>query len=159
MEKGLIFDDKESAMEHYRCIMGSMKKSIDRNVSKEEKKPHVYISGPISGHEDTCEKAFGIVEKMLTDAGFRTFNPLNNGLPSSASTNRHMRRDLNILTNEDDPFDYIFMMKRWAHSAGCTKELETAISCGIKVIFEESSIKDGVHTVVRGIYYVAISFE
>lgn len=120
------------------------------------KEKRVYISGPISGHEETCEKEFERVEKMLTDAGYRVFNPLKNGLPFDAPTHRHMRRDLNALTNEDDPFDYIFMMKRWAHSAGCTKELENAISCGISVIFEELSIQDGLH-LVKG--FPIVTFE
>ena len=50
-----------------------------------------------------------------------------------------MRRDLNILTNEEDPLDYIFMMKRWPHSSGCKTEMDNAIACGITVVFEESN--------------------
>ena len=65
---------------------------------------------------------------------------MENGLPADATTHQHMRRDLNTLTNEHDPFDYIYMMNRWAHSAGCMREFEVALSCGIQVIFEECNL-------------------
>lgn len=123
----------------------------------EQTKPRIYISGPISGlNKEECINRFAEIEKMLTDTGFRVFNPLKNGLPFDADTHRHMRRDLNTLTNEEDPFDYIFMMRRWTHSAGCWKEFDDAISCGIAVIFEESSFKEGIRN-VNG--YVYINFE
>ena len=102
-------------------------------------KERIYISGPISGHNmQECIERFNKVEQELIYNGFRVFNPLKNGLPFDADTHLHMRRDLNILTNEDDPFDYIYMMRRWPHSAGCRRELDTAIDCGITVMFEEA---------------------
>lgn len=89
------------------------------------KTKRVYISGPISnsGNKEEIIARFAKIEKMLIEAGFRVFNPLKNGLPFDADTHQHMRKDLNILTNEDDPFDYIFMMRRWNHSAGCWDEI------------------------------------
>ena len=103
-----------------------------------EYKKRIYISGPISGqNKDQVREDFYRVAAMLRADGYRVFNPLENGLPFDAPTHAHMRRDLNVLTNELDPFDYIFMMRRWTHSAGCMREFETAISCGIEVIFEE----------------------
>lgn len=106
------------------------------------KTKRVYISGPISnsGNKEEIIARFAKVEEMLVEAGFRVFNPLKNGLPFDADTHQHMRRDLNILTNEDDPFDYIFMMRRWNHSAGCYLEFRTAVSCGIAVMFEDSRL-------------------
>lgn len=129
-----------SKQDNYRSV---------EDVDKEKLKKRIYISGPISDHEDVCTEAFDRIEKMLVDSGFRVFNPLKNGLPFNADTHLHMRRDLNVLTNEEDPFEYIFMMKRWSHSAGCTKELEVAISCGISVVYEESSTSAGVATVTK----------
>lgn len=126
-------------------------------------KKRIYISGPISGlDKEECIKRFDEIEKMLSDDGFRVFNPLKNGLPFDADTHSHMRRDLNILTNEEDPFDYIFMMKRWTHSAGCYKEFENAIACGISVIFEELSFRDGARRYTHCYTkhgYAAIKFE
>lgn len=123
-------------------------------------KKRIYISGPISGlDKEERINRFDEIEQILSDEGFRVFNPLKNGLPFDAKTHIHMRRDLNILTNEEDPFDYIFMMRRWAHSAGCYKEFETALSCGITVIFEESSISGGINTITKEHKYTAIKFE
>ena len=102
------------------------------------KKPHIYISGPISGHEpEKVQAEFERVETMLVAQGYRVFNPLKNGLPYDAPTHCHMRRDLNALTNEDDPFTHIFMMRRWLHSAGCKLEFDAATASGISVVFEE----------------------
>lgn len=108
----------------------------------------IYISGPISGRDkEKVTKQFKETADLLTMKGCRVFNPLENGLPFDDTTHHHMRRDLNVLTNEEDPFDYIYMMEHWTHSAGCWKELETAISCGIGVIFEEASIRNGLHVI------------
>lgn len=121
-------------------------------------KQRVYISGPISGLDvKEVKEAFARVAEMLSEQGYRVFNPLDNGLPFDADTHRHMQRDLNILTNEDDPFDYIFMMRRWTHSGGCWKEFEAAVSCGIPVIFEESSIHDGTNVLFNN--YTCIHFQ
>lgn len=111
-----------------------------RNKSiKFENKGRIYISGPISGHTpEECRKRFEEVEQLLIRQGYRVFNPMKNGLPFDADTHQHMRRDLNVLTNEDDPFDYIYMMKRWPHSSGCKTELDNAIACGISIMWEDS---------------------
>ena len=101
-------------------------------------KPRIYISGPISGlNREECIAKFKKTQKMLENLGYEVFNPKENGLPEDAPTVAHMRRDLNELTREDKPYDSIYMMKRWTHSAGCWKEFEAAVSCGLKVIFED----------------------
>ena len=48
-----------------------------------------------------------------------------------------MRRDLSVLTNEDIPFQAIYMMKGWNHSAGCWTEFQDALAIGLEVIFEQ----------------------
>ena len=106
---------------------------------------YVYLSGPISGL-DTEErfKAFEEKEALFKEMGFKVFNPMKNGLAPDSTTHQHMRRDLSVLTNEEIPISHIFMMKKWTHSAGCWKEFETAVSCGITVIFEEMTLREGV---------------
>ena len=99
---------------------------------------YIYLSGPISGH-DTEERrqAFQEKEDLFKMKGFKVFNPMKNGLPEDADVHDHMRRDFSVLTSEVMPISHIYMMERWTHSAGCWKEFETAVSCGIAVIFEE----------------------
>lgn len=108
-------------------------------------KPRIYISGPISGHDlEERRQAFKEVQKTLEADGFTVFNPMENGLPAEASTHQHMHRDLAVLTTEEIPFDAIFMMKKWTHSAGCKLELDVATAIGLDVIFEDANLHDGI---------------
>lgn len=101
-------------------------------------KKRIYISGPISGLDlEKCAERFKQTQLMLEAQGYEVWNPMENGLPSDATTRMHMHRDLATLTNEEHPFDCIYMMSGWPHSAGCKLELDTAISIGLRVIFEE----------------------
>lgn len=118
---------------------------------------YVYLSGPISGQDyDERFKAFEEKEAMFKELGFKVFNPMKNGLPSVSATHLHMRRDLSVLTNEEIPISHIFMMEHWTHSAGCWKEFETAVSCGITVIFEEMSLSNGINNIYT---YCGVKFE
>ncbi|MBQ8969227.1 MAG: DUF4406 domain-containing protein [Bacteroidaceae bacterium] len=93
----------------------------------------VYISGPISGHKIEERRAeFARVKAILEKAGHEVFNPMENGLPETATTNEHMRADFRALVE----CDAIYMMRRWNHSAGCVKEFLMATACGMDVTFE-----------------------
>lgn len=118
---------------------------------------YVYLSGPIDGQDyDERFKAFEEKEAMFKELGFKVFNPMKNGLPPDSTTHRHMRRDLSVLTNEEIPISHIFMMKKWTHSAGCWKEFEAAVSCGITVLFEEINLREGVQSFNE---YLGIQFK
>lgn len=104
------------------------------------KKPRIYISGPISGTdiEKTREK-FKMIQLMLEEQGYETFNPMENGLPAESTTNEHMHRDLAELTKEGSGrYDAIYMMRRWTHSKGCKVEFDVATAIGLTVYFEET---------------------
>jgi hypothetical protein len=122
------------------------------------KKPRIYLSGPVSYHdkEEVIER-FKKYADYFIEKGYRVFNPLENGLPYESDSHLHMRRDINILTNETDPFDCIFMMKKWTHSGGCWKEFEAAVSSGIRIIFEEISFHDASLRVVGE--YASVTFK
>ncbi len=96
----------------------------------------LYLSGPISGHDlEERRKAFKKVQKQFEETGWTVFNPLENGLSAEADTHEHMHRDLAVLTNEEIPFEAIYMMEGWLHSAGCKLEFDVATSIGLDVIF------------------------
>jgi len=98
----------------------------------------VYISGPISGHDyEECKRKFKKIQELLETNGFETFNPMENGLPPESSTAQHMRRDLAELTNEQRPYDTIYMMSGWTHSKGCKTEFDCATAMGMNFIFED----------------------
>ena len=102
------------------------------------KKKRVYISGPISGHDMAGRRLVFIrTKRQLEEQGYEVFNPMENGLSAEATTHQHMHRDLSVLTNEAFPFDAIFMMRKWLHSAGCKLEFDVATAIGLNVIFQE----------------------
>ena len=92
----------------------------------------IYISGPIS-HYDYSERkrTFLRVQQALEKKGHEVFNPMFNGLPTDADTHEHMRVDFQMLLQ----CDTILMLPKWNHSAGCTLELNMAVSIGCEVKF------------------------
>lgn len=99
------------------------------------KKPRIYISGPISGHDmEERRKAFKEIQEHLEAQGYEAINPMENGLPAEATTREHMKRDIELLMT----CDYIYMMRRWTHSKGCKVEFDVATAIGLPVFFEES---------------------
>lgn len=101
-------------------------------------KPRIYISGPISGHDpEECRKKFKEVQLRLEGYGWEVFNPMENGLPFESTTHQHMHRDLAELTNEERPYNAIYMMRRWTRSKGCKVEFDVATAMGLDVAFEE----------------------
>ena len=104
-------------------------------------KKRVYISGPISGHHiEDCRARFQRAEYELISKGYEVFNPMNNGLPFDAPSSQHMRVDLNELTRVDKPYDAIYMMKKWNHSAGCWTEFKVALAMGLEVLTEQDDV-------------------
>lgn len=96
-------------------------------------KKKCYLSGPISGKDlDERRKAFKDVQVMLETAGYDVVNPMENGLPSDATTAQHMKRDIQLLIECDS----IFIMNEWNHSQGCYTEFMVATAIGCEVIFE-----------------------
>ena len=103
------------------------------------KKERVYLSGPISGHDlEERRRAFKEIQERVEKLGLEVFNPLENGLPPESTTHQHMHRDIATLSNEEHPFDIIYMMRNWLHSAGCKLEFDVATAIGMDVHFEES---------------------
>ena len=83
----------------------------------------VYISGPISGLPyEQVEKAFNEAETRLQEQGYEVVNPLNNGLPTNATWNEHMRADLKLLLD----CDAIYMLKGYQNSKGAMIEYDLA---------------------------------
>lgn len=145
IKKGVLFDSKEDAEVAQQNLI-SLAYGISHHTIMQEPRimeaavpPRIYISGPISGY-DLAERrrAFKKVQKALEMENYYVFNPLHNGLPAEATTQQHMQRDLAELTREDKPYDAIFMMKGWNHSAGCMTEFHVATAIGLNVYFEQA---------------------
>lgn len=83
----------------------------------------VYISGPITGLPlETVYNNFTNAEVRLLEQGYEVVNPLNNGLPTNATWNEHMRADLKLLLDCDS----IYMLNGWTNSKGAMIEYDLA---------------------------------
>lgn len=142
-DEGLVFDSfgraKTAADNAIILIRGVNNGTYVReeDIAEAPKKPRIYISGPISGHDmEERRKAFKEIQEHLEAQGYETINPIAFAdlHPEDQTTHQHMKRDIELLMT----CDYIYMMRRWTHSKGCLVEFEVATSIGLPVFFEES---------------------
>ena len=69
-----------------------------RTHERVEKKPKVYISGPVTGRDFTeCKVDFNSAELWLTGLGYDVVNPLSYDVIENGSWEDYMRRDLKLL--------------------------------------------------------------
>lgn len=92
----------------------------------------VYISGPITGHDDYKEK-FAAADERLRAAGYKVFNPAKLGEHLNNLTYEEtLKVDLVILNS----CDAIYMLPGWRQSRGANREYGYALGAG-KTILEE----------------------
>ena len=93
-----------------------------------EKKPKVYISGPVTGRDMTeCKVDFNSAELWLTGLGYDVVNPLSYVVIEHGSWEDYMRRDLKLLCD----CDYIYLLDGWESSRGARIEYNVAFDLGI----------------------------
>lgn len=91
-----------------------------------------YLSGAITGHDKAAtERKFAQAEREARRLGYAPVNPLNNGLPDSATYEQHMERDLEMLRE----CGAVLMLPDWEESPGARRELREAIEHDKKIIF------------------------
>lgn len=143
-KQGLLFDNKNDAKiasRNARFLCSGIRDHRFTSEPESSNKGRIYISGPISGHDiNERREKFKETQVFLEHIGWETFNPMENGLPEYSKTANHMRRDLSVLCREEKPFDAIYMMEGWNHSAGCWTEFHDALAIGLGVIFEQSGV-------------------
>lgn len=100
------------------------------------KKKKVYLSFPIGSRDIEKLRNFSAARAaFLSDVqGYEVFNPLDNGLPQSASWREHMKQDFKIMLE----CDAVFFCKDWQASCGCQLEHSVAIACGLELIYESA---------------------
>lgn len=92
-----------------------------------------YISLPITGRDlDKVRERIAELKRKLEDKGFVPVSPFDRDVDFNASHEEHMREDIKMLID----CDYILMSSEWEYSVGCCAELNAALVCGIKVMFE-----------------------
>lgn len=103
-----------------------------------DKKPKVYISGPITGRDEKEYKNdFNSTELWLTGLGYDVVNPISDGIIEGWGWSDYMRRDIKQLCS----CDYIYFIKGWENSKGCCLEYNIAFQLGIKILCLDESGK------------------
>lgn len=93
----------------------------------------IYISGPISGLPlETVYNNFTNAEVRLLEQGYEVVNPINNGLPTNATWEEHMRADLRLLLD----CDAIYMLEGWEKSRGARIEYALAVDLKMDVQYQ-----------------------
>lgn len=97
------------------------------------KEKKCYISLPITGRDlDEVGERIAELKCNLQDKGYTPISPFDREVDFNASHAEHMRDDFKLLLD----CDYILMGRDWEYSIGCRAELNAAMVCGIKVMFE-----------------------
>lgn len=97
-----------------------------------DKKPRVYISGPITGRDEKEYKNdFNSTELWLTGLGYDVVNPISDGIVKGWEWADYMRRDIIKLCS----CDYIYFIGKWEDSKGCCLEFSIASQLGIKFLY------------------------
>ncbi len=97
------------------------------------KEKKCYISLPITGRDlDEVGERIAELKCNLQDKGYTPVSPFDREVDFNASHEEHMRADFKLLLD----CDYILMGWGWEYSVGCRAELNAALVCGIKVMFE-----------------------
>lgn len=109
-----------------------------RTHERVEKKPKVYISGPVTGRDMTeCKVDFNSAELWLTGLGYDVVNPLAYDVIENGSWEDYMKRDLKLLLD----CEYIYMLDGWEKSKGARMEIYIATELGIKILLLDENGK------------------
>jgi hypothetical protein len=92
----------------------------------------IYISGQISGIEETAFEIFEAAEKQLLSNGFAVVNPMKLPHKHQRDWTGYMREDIKALMD----CDAIYMLPNWHASRGAKLEYSLAYSLGLKVMVQ-----------------------
>lgn len=92
----------------------------------------VYISGKITGIEDTAHQLFEAAEIELQKQGFKTVNPLKLNHVHDKSWESYMKEDVKALCD----CDAIYLLDNWKDSKGAKIERKIAEYLGLIVLTE-----------------------
>ena len=94
-----------------------------------DRKPKIYIAGPVTGRKNYEEK-FREAQELLDTLGFDVYNPVAAGLVDGWEYRDYINRGLNMLMQADA----IYMLHEWESSPGARLERMYAEICGLIVI-------------------------
>lgn len=97
------------------------------------KRPKIYISGKITGIENSAEQLFKNAETKLNQLGFEAINPMALNHDHDKSWHSYMKEDVKALCE----CNVIYMLNNWTDSKGAIIEHSIALLLSIEVMYQE----------------------
>lgn len=97
-----------------------------------EEKKRVYISLPITGHEDSCAERAEAAKKTLSEWGYIPVSPFDISHPDNATYAQYMGKDIEVMME----CDAVCFLRGWHESKGCRAEYALSVIYGIETLFE-----------------------
>jgi hypothetical protein len=94
---------------------------------------NIYISGPMSGHDNLNFPAFFHAEEWIKRIGYNPVNPAR--LPAGLSYQEYINTDLEIIAIMADA---LLMLPGWESSKGAKLERELAVKLELKIMEVEN---------------------
>lgn len=99
----------------------------------------IYISLPISGHDETAQREHAdLIKAALSRAGHRPITPFDNYAGKKATYIDHITQHERIIAY----CDAIFLCEGWQFSRGCRIEAHFAQEFGKQIMYEKAPEKD-----------------
>ena len=102
-----------------------------RQVTPKKPLPVIYISGPMSGHENSNFPAFNEAARKFRNLGFPVLNPADFGDDPKHTWQDCLKRDIATMCHADA----IVLLDGWDQSKGANLELAVAEGLGLRVVY------------------------
>jgi hypothetical protein len=100
-------------------------------VSEQQRKPVVFIAGPMTGYHNLNRSEFNTEAGILEDRGFTVLNPAI--LPDGLLHGQYLQITLAML----EQADAIFLLNGWEKSTGATREFDRACELGLLFLYQD----------------------
>jgi len=99
-------------------------------MTEQQRKPVVFIAGPMTGYHNSNRDEFNAEARMLEDRGFTVLNPAI--LPDGLLHSQYLAITLAML----ETADAIFMLDGWEESDGANMEFKRARELGLMFMYQ-----------------------
>lgn len=99
-------------------------------MTEQQRKPVVFIAGPMTGYQDYNRAEFDAEASVLADRGFTVLNPAI--LPNGLEHQQYLAITLAMLEQADS----VFLLDGWEKSQGAMQEFLRARELGLVFMFQ-----------------------
>ncbi|HHQ5930740.1 TPA: DUF4406 domain-containing protein [Enterobacter hormaechei subsp. hoffmannii] len=111
------------------------------NLNKHsERKPVVFIAGPMTGYHNFNRDEFNAEARILEERSFTVLNPAI--LPDGLQHEQYLQITLSML----EQADAVFLLNGWEKSTGATREFDRACELGLLFLYQDwESVSIAIH--------------